>query len=226
MFANRTDAGQRLARALLPLKDAHPVILALPRGGVPVAFEVGQALAAPLDVLLVRKIGVPGQPELALGAVVDRDHPHLVINSEIADSVHASDEYVATQEAEKLGEIEERRVLYLKGRRRPRIAGRTVIVVDDGIATGATLRAALEAVRAMRVKRLVVAVPVAPADTAERIRRLVDEFICLETPRIFRAVGQFYLDFRQTSDEEVIDLLERAAVFSSNTDSPASPSSP
>lgn len=222
MFANRTDAGQRLAQALLRFKDERPVILALPRGGVPVAFEVAQALAAPLDLLLIRKIGVPGQPELALGAVVDGDHPHLVINRDIAALVEASDAYVAEQEAEKLREIEERRTLYLKGRHRPEIAGRTVIVVDDGVATGATMRAALEALREMRLKHLVVAVPVAPADTQERVRQAVDELICLETPEIFHAIGHFYLDFRQMTDEEVIYLLDRAAGLSSGTNSSTS----
>lgn len=215
MFTDRTEAGRRLAHSLLPLKKEKPVVLALPRGGVPVAFEVAKALAAPLDLLLIRKIGVPGQPELALGAVVDGDHPHLVINRDIAAMVGATDDYIAEQKAEKLKEIERRRALYLKGRRRVDITGRSVIVIDDGLATGATMRAALEALREAKVKRLVVAVPVAPPDTAEMIRAAVDQLVCLETPEDFHAIGQFYLDFRQTADEEVVDLLDRAAAFPS-----------
>lgn len=210
MFADRTDAGRRLAQALSRFKHERPVILALPRGGVPVAFEVAKALDAPLDVLLIRKIGVPGQPELALGAVVDGDHPHLVINRHIAAMADASDSYIAAQQAEKLKEIEQRRALYLRGRERVNPTDRTAIVVDDGIATGASMRAALQALRDRKVKRLVVAVPVAPRDTAEEMREIVDDWICLDTPDPFYAVGAFYRDFAQTTDAEVIDLLDRA----------------
>ncbi len=210
MFADRSDAGRRLAQVLLRFKDQHPVILALPRGGVPVAFEVAKALDAPLDVLLIRKIGVPGQPELALGAVVDGDHPHLVINRHIAAMIAATEAYIAEQEAAKLREIEQRRALYLTDRPRVNPSDRTAIVVDDGIATGATMRAALQALRDRKVRRLVVAVPVAPRETADEMREIVDDWVCLDTPDPFSAVGAFYRDFRQTTDAEVIDLLDRA----------------
>src|SRR5512134_3178723 len=182
MFADRMDAGRRLARALLHLKPHRPVVLALPRGGVPVGFEVARILEAALDLLLVRKIGVPGYPELALGAVLDGEHPHLVLNQELAELASVSHRYIAEQEAIKLKEIEDRRALYLRGRRRPSVARRTVIVVDDGVATGATMKAAINALRDMAVRRLVVAVPVAPPDTAEALREVVDELVCLATP--------------------------------------------
>ena len=213
MFADRTDAGRRLARALLHLKPDRPVVLALPRGGVPVGFEVARILEAPLDVLLVRKIGVPGYPELALGAVLDGEHPHLVLNRDLATLAGVKADYIAEQEAIKLKEIEDRRALYLRGRRRPPVAGCTAIVVDDGVATGATMKAAIDALRDMAVRRLVVAVPVAPPDTAETLSATVDELVCLATPPEFRAVGQFYKNFEQTTDEEVITLLDRASAF-------------
>jgi putative phosphoribosyl transferase len=216
MFADRMDAGQRLARALLHLKLDRPVVLALPRGGVPVGFEVARILEAPLDLLLVRKIGVPGYPELALGAVLDGEHPHLVLNPDLADLASLEASYIAQQEAQKLKEIEERRALYLRGRRRPSVAGRTAIVVDDGVATGSTMMAAIEALREVAVGRLVVAVPVAPPDTAESLRARADELVCLATPAGFRAVGQFYADFEQTTDAEVIALLDQAAALGAN----------
>ena len=216
LFADRIDAGRQLACALLHLKPDRPVVLALPRGGVPVGFEVARSLEAPLDLLLVRKIGVPGYPELALGAVLDGDHPHLVINPELADLASIDARYIAEQEAIKLKEIEDRRALYLRGRHRPSVANRTAIVVDDGVATGATMKAAIDALRDMTVRRLVVAVPVAPPDTAESLRATADEFVCLATPSAFRAVGQFYADFEQTTDAEVIGLLDRAAALGAN----------
>ena len=213
LFADRMDAGRRLARALLHLKLDRPVVLALPRGGVPVGFEVARVLEAPLDLLLVRKIGVPGYPELALGAVLDGEHPHLVLNPDFAALANADPGYIAEQEAQKLKEIEDRRALYLRGRRRTSLAGRTAIVVDDGVATGSTMMAALEAVREKGAERLVVAVPVAPQDTAKSLRAKADELVCLAIPPEFRAVGQFYADFEQTTDAEVIALLDRAAAF-------------
>src|SRR5512132_7527 len=143
MFADRADAGRRLARAL-HLKPEQPIVLALPRGGVPVGFEVAKILEAPLDVLLVRKIGVPSYPELALGAVLDGEHPHLVLNRDLAELAGVDADYIAEQEAIKLKEIEDRRALYLRGRPRPSLADRTAIVVDDGVATGATMKAAIE----------------------------------------------------------------------------------
>ena len=220
MFADRADAGRRLARALLHLKPEQPIVLALPRGGVPVGFEVARILEAPLDVLLVRKIGVPGYPELALGAVLDGEHPHLVLNRDLAELAGVDADYIAEQEAIKLKEIEDRRALYLRGRPRPSLAGRTAIVVDDGVATGATMKAAIDALRDMAVRRVVVAVPVAPPETAEMLRAIVDELVCLATPPTFRAVGQFYADFEQTTDDDVVALLDHASALGFGQKSP------
>jgi putative phosphoribosyl transferase len=208
-FQDRSDAGRRLAKALASYKKRHPIVLALPRGGVPVAAEVAAALDAPLDLILVRKIGVPTQPELAMGAVVDGAAPIVVRNDEVIElSGTTSDEFEATC-ARELEEIERRRQLYLGDRARAEIAGQVVIVVDDGIATGATTRAALQAIRNRKPKELVLAVPVAPPDTIAQLRGEVDALICLETPELFGAIGYFYRDFRQVSDQEVIAILKR-----------------
>jgi len=208
-FRDRSDAGRRLATALSSYKDRHPVVLALPRGGVPVAAEVAAALDAPLDLILVRKIGVPAQPELAMGAVVDGTAPIVVRNEEVIElSGTTSDEFDAAC-ARELAEIERRRQLYIGDRARAEIAGQVVIVIDDGIATGATTRAALQAIRNRKPKELVLAVPVAPPDTITRLRGEVDALICLETPELFGAIGYFYRDFRQVSDQEVVAILER-----------------
>jgi putative phosphoribosyl transferase len=171
-------------------------------------------------VLLVRKIGVPGYPELALGAVLDGEHPHLVLNRDLAELARVPDRYIAEQEAIKLKEIEDRRALYLRGRPRPSLAGRTAIIVDDGVATGATMKAAIDALRDTAVRRLVVAVPVAPPDTAEMLRAIVDELVCLATPPQFRAVGQFYANFEQTTDDDVIALLDQASALGFGQKSP------
>jgi putative phosphoribosyl transferase len=211
MFGNRRDAGRRLARRLAHLKGEMPVVIALPRGGVPVAFEIALALDAPLDLALVQKIGAPGQPELAIGAVVDGETEHLILNREIAEACGAGEDYIREETRRKLAEIEDRRRRYFGGLERPPLRGRTVIVVDDGIATGASLRAALEGLRRAEVGRRVVAVPVGPEGTVAELRREVDEVVCLETPAWFAAVGQAYDDFSQTSDEELIRLLRQAA---------------
>lgn len=208
-FQDRSDAGRRLAKALASYKKRHPIVLALPRGGVPVAAEVAAALDAPLDLILVRKIGVPTQPELAMGAVVDGAAPIVVRNDEVIElSGTTSDEFEATC-ARELEEIERRRQLYLGDRARAEIAGQVAIVIDDGIATGATTRAALQAIRNRKPKELVLAVPVAPPDTIAQLRGEVDALICLETPELFGAIGYFYRDFRQVSDQEVIAILKR-----------------
>ncbi|MDX1610411.1 MAG: phosphoribosyltransferase family protein [Halofilum sp. (in: g-proteobacteria)] len=209
IFTNRTEAGRLLAGELQARHYADPVVLALPRGGVPVAAEVASALRAPLDLVLVRKIGVPYQPELALAAVVDGEQPELVINEDVRRHAGVDDAELAELEAAELHELERRRALYLQDRPRAPIRDRTAIVVDDGIATGATVRAALLALRRAQPARLVLAIPVAPPDTVQRLRAEVDELVCLETPRWFGAIGAFYRDFRQTSDREVIDLLAR-----------------
>jgi putative phosphoribosyl transferase len=208
-FTDRRQAGQRLAAELLRYKTENPLVLAIPRGGVPVGIEVAKALGAPLDLVLVRKIGVPFQPELAAGAVVDGEHTETVWNRDILEALELTEDFFKAELARQLDEIERRRKTYLGGRPRPRIAGCTAIVVDDGIATGATVRAALIAVRRNSPKRLILAVPVAPPDTVESLRKDVDELICLEAPEAFRAIGEFYLDFAQLEDADVVDLLGR-----------------
>ena len=211
VFPDRTEAGRRLAEQLKHLKDQQPVVLALPRGGVPVAYEVARALEAPLDLVLVRKIGAPFQPELAIGAVVDGERPELVLNSDLISDYGIPESYVEGERRRQLAEIERRRDLYLAGRERAPVQDRTAIVIDDGIATGATMEAALHATRRAHPRRLVLAVPVAPPDTIERLRPEVDEVVCLRIPAFLGAIGSFYRDFRQLRDEDVIRLLEEAA---------------
>jgi putative phosphoribosyl transferase len=208
-FHDRLDAGRRLAKALAKYKSEKPVVFALPRGGVPVAAEVAAMLEAPLDLILVRKIGVPFQPELAMGAVVDGAQPITVRNEDVIRMARISEsdfQYVCERE---LAEIERRRKRYLGDRPHPEVTGSVAIVIDDGIATGATTRAALRAMRARNPKKLVLAVPVAPTTTLESLRSEVDELICLEDYEPFGAIGAFYGDFRQVSDEEVIATLAR-----------------
>jgi putative phosphoribosyl transferase len=208
-FQDRSDAGRRLAKALSEYKGRDAVVLALPRGGVPVAAEVAAALDAPLDLILVRKISVPTQPELAMGAVVDGTAPIVVRNEEVIElSGTTADEFDAACTSE-LAEIERRRQLYIGKRARAEITGQVVIIIDDGIATGATTRAALQAIRNRKPKELVLAVPVAPPDTITQLRGEVDALICLETPELFGAIGYFYRDFRQVSDQEVVAILKR-----------------
>ena len=223
MFSNRTEAGQKLAKRLKGLLLPRPVVLALPRGGVPVALEVSRTLLAPLDLLLVRKIGHPLHPELAMGAIVDGDHPELVLN-ETFDAVAIDySAYLETAKAAALAEIERRRALYLSGRQPVDVANATAIVVDDGIATGATARAALKALRHRHPRKIVLAVPIAPADTLMALRSEVDQVVCLATPEPFHAVGQFYADFRQVDDREVIRLLALIAAPAGGDHTAASP---
>jgi putative phosphoribosyl transferase len=210
-FRDRAEAGRRLAAELARFRDREPVVLALPRGGVPVAYQIAAALDAPLDLILVRKIGAPFQRELAVAAIVDGEQIDVVVNEEIAEEVGAGPEYIEKEAARQAGEIERRRRLYLCGREPVRVRGRTAIVVDDGIATGATMRAALRAVGRRQPAHLVLAVPVAPPETIAALRAEVDEVVCLATPTPFFAIGNFYDDFHQVADEEVRDLLERAA---------------
>jgi predicted phosphoribosyltransferase len=208
-FVDRSDAGRQLAKALIAYKGQRPIVLALPRGGVPVAAEVAAMLDAPLDLILVRKIGTPYQPELAMGAVVDGGQPVTVRNEDVIRLSGVSEQEFNATRDEQLGEIERRRKLYLGDRPHPTLAGRVVIVVDDGIATGATTRAALQATRMRKPRKLVLAVPVAPTDTLEKLRSDVDDLVCLEDYQQFGAIGLFYSDFRQVSDAEVIDILAR-----------------
>lgn len=208
-FADRRAAGRELADAAAALELVDPVVLALPRGGVPLGYEVAMRLKAPLDILLVRKIGAPGHEEYGIGALVDGASPQIVIDEQIARMVGANRDYIEREVARQLAEIERRRALYRTG---PPIslAGRTVIVVDDGIATGGTVKAALKGLAKTGAGKIVLAVPVAPRSALDELRPLCDEVICLSTPEPFYAVGAHYGDFDQTSDEEVIGLLAAA----------------
>jgi putative phosphoribosyl transferase len=213
VFEDRDQAGRALAARLAEEHLRPPiVVLALPRGGVPVAAPVARALNAPLDLLLVRKIGAPWQSELAVGAVVDGDHPEVVVDEETSAATGASRAYIDQQAQVEWQEIERRRALYLRGRAPQPVRGATVIVVDDGIATGTTVRAALKALRRRGAARLVLAVPVAPHDTLTRLQREVDRIVCLAEPDPFRAIGLHYRNFDQLSDDEVLALLDAHAV--------------
>jgi predicted phosphoribosyltransferase len=209
LFQDREDAGRQLARALLKYKSRHSVVLALPRGGVPVAAEVAEQLDAPLDLVLVRKIGVPMQPELAMGAVVDGEQPVIVRNQDVIDLTGVSEEMFNAVCVEELAEIDRRRERYLGNRDRSDVKGQVAIIVDDGIATGATTLAAIRALRTREPKELVLAVPVAPLETLQRLHMEVDAIVCLDTPPDFGAIGYYYRDFRQVSDDEVIATLKR-----------------
>lgn len=209
-FRDRIDAGQVLARLVAERRFDRAVVLALPRGGVPVAAEVARRIGAPLDLVMVRKIGVPGQPELAAGAVVDGDRPEIIVNDDIARHARLTRDDIERLSKPELDTIARRRASYLKGRAPVDLAGRSAIVVDDGIATGATMRAALRAVRRQRPARVVLAVPVAEADSLAALRDEVDEVICPIVPAYFGAVGAFYDRFDQTTDDEVIRLMAAA----------------
>jgi len=208
-FKDRVDAGRKLAKALAGYKNQKSVILALPRGGVPVAAEVATALDAPLDLILVRKIGVPFEPELAMGAVVDGGSPIVVRNDDVIRMAGINDADFKAVCDKELAEIERRRQRYLGTRERIAVAGCTAIVVDDGVATGATTRAALQATRTRKPKKLVLAVPVAPTDSMAALRTDADEVVCLEQHEFFGAIGFYYRDFGQVEDDEVVRLLNQ-----------------
>jgi putative phosphoribosyl transferase len=210
LFADRRAAGRELAVRLLQRGDEDPVVLALPRGGVPVGYEIASALGAPLDVLLVRKLGAPGYPELGLGAVVDGPNPQRILNQHIIDVVQPPPGYLEAEEQRQLEVIAERKRLLRRGRPPEPIQGRTAIVVDDGIATGGTVGAALLALSRSQAQRTVLAVPVAPPTVLSQLPIEPADFVCLLMPSDFRAVGQYYEDFDQVSDEEVVELLDRA----------------
>jgi putative phosphoribosyl transferase len=209
-FADRAEAGRQLAARLAGSRDwaeVRPVVYALPRGGVPVAREIAIALKAPLDVILVRKIGAPGQPELALGAVVDGTPPQTVVNEDVRRMTGADDAYLTEARSRELSEIARRRTLYRPDRPPIDPSGCTAIVVDDGLATGATAKAALTAIRQQGAARTVLAVPVAPVETLAEMRDFADEIVCLIPARHFDGVGAYYDDFHQLSDDETIALL-------------------
>ena len=208
-FENRQDAGRQLARKLRERNFDNPVVLALPRGGVPVAYEVANALGVPMDLLFVKKIGAPGWPEYGIGAVVDGANPQIVLTEEIVRQLRPSPEYIEAEMQRQLKEIARRRLIYLGDRQPIELKDRTVIIVDDGIATGGTVKAALKGVRKNQPRKIILAVPVAPRDTLEELSDQCDEIICLYTPTPFGAVGSFYRDFGQTGDSEVISLMSR-----------------
>jgi putative phosphoribosyl transferase len=209
-FRDRLEAGRCLAAALQQYAGRpNLLVLALPRGGVPVGYEVARALHAPLDVMLVRKLGVPGHEELAMGAIASGGI--RVISDDVVRALGIPDRAIATIAAHEEHELERREQVYRDGRAPPDVEGRTVILVDDGLATGSTMRAAVLALKAQNPERLVVAVPVAATETCEALRREVDEVVCARAPEPFFAVGNWYQDFSQISDHEVRELLRRAS---------------
>ena len=208
-FRDRSEAGRLLGERVTYLKSEQPIVLALPRGGVPVAFEVAQALHGPLDVLLVRKLGVPFHPELAFGAIGEDDTQ--VLNTKLVQRLGISREGVAAVARRERAELLRRVALY-RGNRAPlELVGRTVMIVDDGLATGATARVAVEVARARGAKRIIIAVPVSPPEVAAELGRLADEVISLQLPTHFQAVGEWYEDFNQTTDDEVTSLLRKSS---------------
>lgn len=208
-FEDRTAAGRALAAALGAYRGrADLVVLGLPRGGLPVAREVAEALGAPLDLILVRKLGVPGHEELAMGAIASGGG--RVLNEDVVGQLGLGEDTIEAVANAEWDELARRERTYRGDRAWPRIEGRCVILVDDGVATGATMRAAAQAVRAAGAAEVVVAVPVAPPDTVARLRAAADDVVCVDTPEPFMGVGRWYRDFRQTTDEEVIAILEAA----------------
>lgn len=212
-FEDRVDAGRRLADALEEMTLGDPVILGLPRGGIPVAFEVAQRLRAPLDLLIVRKVGAPGHPELGIGAVAEDGE--AMVDRVTAREVGADPETVDRLVAQERREVQRRVADYRSGRQLPRLAGRDVVLVDDGLATGVTAEAAIRAMRRRVPRTLVLAVPVGAPGSIARLRPLTDDVVCLLSPQNFTAVGLWYHHFEQTTDEEVLELLARSAEWSS-----------
>jgi putative phosphoribosyl transferase len=207
-FKDRAEAGRILANRLTKYADQKPIVLGLPRGGVPVAFEVAKALKAPLDVYVVRKLGVPGHEELAMGAIASGDV--RVLNKPVVEDLRISEEAIETETRKEQEELKRRELLY-RGKRPPLdVSNRTVVLVDDGIATGSTIKAAIAALKKQKAGRIVVAVPVAPASTIDELKTEVDEVVCVSTPEFFYAISLWYDEFLQTSDEEVRELLKKA----------------
>jgi len=210
MFSDRKDAGVQLASRLKEYKDQPGVlVLALPRGGVATGYEIARSLNVPLDIVIVRKIGFPGQPELGIGAVSETGT--VVLNESIISIYGVSKDYIKREISRQKEEITRRVKLYRKGKKLLSLEGKTIILVDDGVATGATMKAAIATLKEEKIKKLIVALPVAPPSMADELKQMVDTLICIETPFDFMAVGAYYHDFTQVSDEEVVDLLERSA---------------
>lgn len=207
-FKDRVNAGQILANKLSKYAAQKPLVLGLPRGGVPVAFEVAKALKAPLDVYIVRKLGVPGQEELAMGAIATGDV--RVLNQGVIDALQISEEAIETETRKEKDELKRREALYRGGRPALDVTNRTVLLIDDGIATGSTIKAAIAALKKQKAGRIIVGVPVAPPSTIEELRKEVDEVVCVSTPEFFIAISLWYDEFPQTSDDEVRELLEKA----------------
>lgn len=210
MFRDREHAGSELAASVVKLGLKQPVVLALPRGGVPIGAAIAEALDAPLDVIIVRKVGAPGNRELAVAAIVEGDPPDIVLNRETVDAYGLSDEQVARLAEEERPELERRQSAYRGGRRPAPVAGKTVIVVDDGAATGTTMKAVLKALKRRSPREVIVALPVAPPETVRELEADADRVVCLSQPRLFMALGYHYQYFPQLSDAEVVAILEAA----------------
>lgn len=207
MFLNRTDAGRQLSEKLKKYEPENPIILALPRGGVPIGYEIARELKAPLDVFIVRKVGTPWNPELGIGAVAPGVE---IVDRESLQALRITDSEVQKIIKQEQQEVKRRQRLYRKDEAFPDISRKTVILVDDGIATGITTRAAIQAIKQLKPGKLILAVPVGPRETIKHLRTLVDDLVCLREPSDFYAVSAFYLSFPQVSDEEVISLLKEA----------------
>ena len=209
MFENRTTAGEALVLKLRPFAGSNTIVYALPRGGVPVAAPVAKALKAPLSLLFVKKIGAPGHAELAIGAVVDGEEPTQILHKEVLGALHVSELYISAESEAALTETERRRCLYsgLYARLSPK--NKVAIVIDDGLATGASMKAAIKALRQQGAKQIIVAVPVAPSDTINKLRELADDVICLDAPASFWSVGEHYREFPQLTDADVMELLNQ-----------------
>ncbi len=210
IFADRAEAGRLLAEQLAAMRLQHPLVLALPRGGVPVGAEIARRLNAPLDVVFVRKLGAPDQPELAVGAVADGAEPEIVLNTELVAMLSLDEDYIAAAAKRELGVIEQRRREWAALRPVVEPAGRALIVVDDGVATGMTMQAALRQLKRRKPARLIAAAPVASREAVAMLRREADDVVCLSSPRRFGSVGAFYRSFLQVTDEEVAALLREA----------------
>ena len=210
IFADRAEAGRLLAEPLAAMRLQHPLVLALPRGGVPVGAEIARRLNAPLDVVFVRKLGAPDQPELAVGAVADGAEPEIVLNTELVAMLSLDEDYIAAAAKRELGVIEQRRREWAALRPAVEPAGRALIVVDDGVATGMTMQAALRQLKRRKPARLIAAAPVGSREAVAMLRREADDVVCLSSPRRFGSVGAFYRSFLQVTDEEVAALLREA----------------